>query len=130
MMTPRRDIVWLDINDSTDTHGDVIRQYPYSRFPVADGSLDRIPGVVDVRDLWIAQHHTSYQERVDLRSLLRQPLFVPDRSRALDVLEQFQKTGSNLAIVIDDWRRRWVADPEQHHALPALRPGRYGVPAG
>jgi len=102
MMTPRTEIVWLDINDSTDTQYDLIRQHPYSRFPVCEGSLDRIFGIVNVRDIWIAQREASAQTPMDLRSLVRQPLFVPDRSPALDVLEQFQTTGTHVAVIIDE----------------------------
>jgi putative hemolysin len=99
MMTPRRDIVWLDVHDSWETNEDLIRSHRYSRFPVCDGSLDQVLGIVNVRDLWVAQVADG---RPDLRALARQPLLVPDRSVALDVLEQFQKTGVHVAIVIDE----------------------------
>jgi putative hemolysin len=102
MMTSRTEMVWLDVNDSLDSHYDVIRQYPFSRFPVCDGSLDRILGIVDVRDIWIAQRNPSAGAPIDLRSLIRQPLFIPDRSPALNVLEQFQNTGIHVAIIIDE----------------------------
>jgi putative hemolysin len=102
MMTPRTEIVWLDVNDSLGAHYDLIRQHPYSRFPVCDGSLDRILGIVYVRDIWIAQRDASAQAPLDLRSLVRQPLFVPDRSPALDVLEQFQASGTHVAVIIDE----------------------------
>ena len=102
IMTPRRDVVWLDVNDSLDAHYDLIRRHPYSRFPVCDGSLDRILGVVNVRDLWIAQRETAPQAGVDLRAMVRQPLFVPDRAAALEVLERFQTSGTHVAIVIDE----------------------------
>jgi putative hemolysin len=102
MMTPRRDIVWLDVNDSLDAHDDLIRQHPYSRFPLCDGSLDRILGIINLRDLWIGQRDASSQAPLDLRAMAREPLFVPDRSAALDVLERFQKTGTHIAIVIDE----------------------------
>jgi putative hemolysin len=102
MMTPRRDMVWLDVNDSPDAHDDLIRRHPYTRFPVCDGSLDRILGIVNVRDLWIAQRETSPLAPLDLRAMVRQPLFVSDRSAALDVLERFRATGTHVAIVIDE----------------------------
>lgn len=57
---------------------------------------------MNVRDIWIAQREASAQAPVDLRSLVRQPLFVPDRSPALDVLEQFQNTGTHVAVIIDE----------------------------
>jgi putative hemolysin len=102
IMTPRPDIVWLDVNDPSDAQYDLIRQHPYSRFPVCDSDLDRILGIVNVRDLWIAQRDRDPNAPFDLRVVIRQPLFVPERSPALDVLEQFQSTGVHVAIVIDE----------------------------
>src|SRR5687768_1825400 len=63
---------------------------------------DRVLGVLIVRDLWIAQREASTQGPIELCPLLRQPLFVPERSPALDVLEQFQATGTHVAIIIDE----------------------------
>jgi putative hemolysin len=102
MMTPRRDIIWLDVSDPLTAHYDLIRQHPYSRFPVCEGSLDRVIGIVNVRDLWIAQQDISPGGPIDLRAMVRQPLFIPERSAALDVLEQFQRSGTHIAIVIDE----------------------------
>ena len=59
-MTPRTEIVWLDIN-GPDVHYDLIGQHPYSRFPVYDWSLDRILGVLTVRNLSIAQREALTQ---------------------------------------------------------------------
>ena len=102
MMTPPPDIVWLNVNDSLDAQYDLIRQHPYSRFPVCDGSLDRIIGIVYVRDIWIAQREAPGGTPLDLRSLIRQPLVVPEGAHALDVLEQFQTTGTHVAIIVDE----------------------------
>lgn len=100
MMTPRRDIVWLDIADAADVHRELIRQHPYSRFPVCDGDLDQLIGMVSVRDLWIAEGQPSVP--ADLRAIVRQPLLVPERLAALEVLNRFQSTGTHVAIVIDE----------------------------
>jgi putative hemolysin len=102
IMTPRTEIVWIDVHDPPEAQHDLIRQHPYSRFPVCDGHLDRILGVLSVRDLWSAQRETSVRSQPDLRSLLRQPLYVPERSPTLGVLEQFQTTGTHIAIIIDE----------------------------
>jgi putative hemolysin len=69
---------------------------------VCDGALDRILGIVNVRDLWIAEHQARTGP-LDLRSLIRQPLLIPERSPALNVLEQFQSTGTHVAVIIDEF---------------------------
>lgn len=99
MMTPRPDIVWLDANDSADAHADTIARHPYSRFPVADGGLDRVLGVVDVRDVCVALWR---KQVIDIVAMSRPPLFVPERATALDVLRQIRSSGGHLAIVVDE----------------------------
>ena len=100
IMTPRREIVWLDINDPPEMRDDTIRQHPYSRFPVCDGTLDRLVGILHVRDLWVS--HGTRQDPGSLRALLRQPLLVPEQSATLAVLQQFQSSPIHIAIVIDE----------------------------
>jgi putative hemolysin len=70
MMTPRTDIIWLDTSDSCDKQLDIIAQHPHSRFPVADGSLDRLRGIVHVRDMCIAQRRST---AIDLAAMARVP---------------------------------------------------------
>jgi putative hemolysin len=98
IMTPRTDIVWLDVADTLETNLDIVGQHPYSRFPVCEGSLDRTLGIVTVRDIWAAQQ----AGHVDLRAIVRQPLVVPDTAVALDVLQQFQASATHVALVVDE----------------------------
>ena len=102
MMTPRRDIVWLDVNDTVESHYDLVRQHAYTRFPVCDGALDQLLGIVTVRDLWMARHDATPQSPFDLRAMVRQPLLVAERAAALEVLGRFQTSGTHVAIVIDE----------------------------
>ncbi len=104
LMTPRRDIVWLDVNDAADVQTALIRQHPFSRFPVCDGGLDQLLGIVQVRDLWLASQppDATGAGRLDLMPLLREPLLVPDSATALPVLEELQRTGRHVAMVVDE----------------------------
>src|SRR4051812_15060094 len=51
LMTPLKEVVWLDVADPPDQMRRKIRESPHSRFPVCDGGIDVILGVVDVKDL-------------------------------------------------------------------------------
>jgi putative hemolysin len=100
LMTPRPDITWIDIDDSIAVTRQKIMDSGYSRLPVCEGELDRVLGVIHVADL-LSQ--TLRGEPLNLISSLRQPLFIPESTRALKVLEQFKKLGTHIAMVVDEY---------------------------
>ena len=100
LMTPRRRIVWLDVNDSPAEIARKIAADPFSRYPVAEGSLDNCIGFVRSRDLLST---TLARGGIDLRACLRQPLLLPENTRMFKVLERFRSAGVHLAIVIDEY---------------------------
>jgi putative hemolysin len=101
LMTPRHRIVWLDVNASVQEHRLAMVEHRYSRYLVCEGALDHVLGMVEVKDLWAAE--LSGQRVDDLRALLRQPLFIPESTRALHVLEKFRETGVHLALVVNEY---------------------------
>jgi len=99
LMTPRRDIVWLDINAESERVRLRIVDSHYSRFPVCRGNLDNLLGVVKSKDL-LSRCVSS--EPLDLQTALKQPLFVPESTSAMQVLEMFKAARTHLAIVVDE----------------------------
>lgn len=100
MMTPRPDIVWLDIEDPPAEMARKMRESGHSRFPVSEGSLDSLLGVALAKDLLPAYLEGSIP---DLRSSLRPALFVPENLTAPKVLEAFRSGGAHLALVLDEY---------------------------
>lgn len=100
MMTARPEIVWLDLEDSVEVNRQKIIGASYTRFPVCQGSLDEVLGVVQVTDL-LADCLSG--EPFDLTNSLEQPLFIPESTRGLKVLEQFQETGNHIALIVDEY---------------------------
>jgi putative hemolysin len=100
LMTPRPDITWIDINDRVGITRQKIIDSDYSRLPVCEGELDRVLGVVHVADL-LSQ--TLQGEEINLTASLSQPLFIPESTRGLKVLEQFKKFGTHIAMVVDEY---------------------------
>ena len=98
VMTPRRDIVWFDAGDPPDVVRSKTAERALSRYPVVEGSLDRILGVVDIRELWAAGTGPF-----DLREHLHTPLFVPETMAVLRLVEQFRESGIHVAIVLDEY---------------------------
>lgn len=100
LMTSRSDIIWLDLDDTVEEVRHKIASSGYSRFPVAQGSVDNLLGVVRVKDL-VASSLSG--PALDLRSFLRKPLFVHEKMRALKVLEDFKQSRTHIAIVVDEY---------------------------
>ncbi len=100
IMTPMPEIVWLDINDSPSEIQGKLTSGPFSLFPVCKGKLDNVIGVVQAKDLLPCSIKDG---KVDLKSSLLPPLFIPESMRALKVLERFKQTGIHMAIVIDEY---------------------------
>ena len=100
IMTPRGEIVWLDIDDTPEDIGAKMTSEPYSIFPVCQGRLDRVVGIIQSKDV-LSGSMSSH--KVELHKSLLPPLFVPESMPALKVLERFKITGIHLAIVVDEY---------------------------
>lgn len=99
LMTPRLKVSWLDVDDPPQEWIRVMTEGDYSRYPVCRNGLDELLGVIHVKDL-LAQMVEG--GKLDLRAALRKPLMVPETTPALRVLEQFQTTGTHIALVVNE----------------------------
>lgn len=99
-MTPRPDIIWLDLEDSADENRQKITDNAYSRYPICQGGLDNVLGIIPVTDI-LARSFRG--EPLDLTVGLRQPVFVPESTRGLKVLELFKQTATHMALVVDEY---------------------------
>lgn len=100
LMTPRLDIVWLDLNDPEEVNRKKIIATGHGRYPVCQNQLDNVLGISHVTDLL---PHTLNNQPLDLTNTLRKPLFVPERTTALKVLELFKQSGTHMALVVDEY---------------------------
>jgi putative hemolysin len=100
VMTPRTKVEWLDLADSEAENKQKIVASQNSRFPVIDGDPTVVAGVVQVKDLLIAQ---LAGKPYDLRAALRPPLYLPNTVTALRALEMLKKSGEPMALVVDEY---------------------------
>jgi putative hemolysin len=99
MMTPRPRIAWLDISAPLAENLTVMRDTPYSRYPVYRGSDRDVVGVLELKSLL----DSFGGAQVDLFRRLTKPTYVPATARALDLLEEFRDAESPLALVVDEY---------------------------
>ncbi|HEV7590582.1 MAG TPA: hemolysin family protein [Longimicrobium sp.] len=101
VMTPRHRAVWLDADAPFEQARAAMAGHRFSRYLLCEGELDQVVGVVDVRDLWVAE--VAGEPVRDLRAVARQPLVVPDSMRAMQLLERFRESGMHMALVVDEY---------------------------
>jgi putative hemolysin len=99
-MTPRIQMVWIDVGDSLEILREKIVNSRHSRFPVIQGSFANVLGVVSAKDLLKQSLHG---EPTNLRQALGPPLYVPETSSALRVLDLFKREGTHFALVTDEY---------------------------
>ncbi len=100
MMTPRTEVIWLDIESAPTENLEKVMGSNHSRFPIGQGSLDRCLGVI--RGTTLLTAHLSDQD-INLEALLQPPLYVAESTRALNVIKQFKQTGVHIALVTDEY---------------------------
>lgn len=100
LMTPRPDIVWLDLEDSAEENRQKMVDSGHSRLPVSQGDLDKVLGVIHVIDVL---GHSLPGQPFDPTVSLRQAVFVPESTWGLKVLELFKQTGTHIMLVVDEY---------------------------
>lgn len=99
IMTHRNTVEWLDINAPEEENDRILRESGYTKFLVCDDSIENILGVVKLRDYIDQKNRKEY----NLRSILTQPVFVPETMNALKILERFRKERNYFAVVVDEY---------------------------
>jgi putative hemolysin len=99
LMTPRNEIVWLDVNDSVDETRRKVKESPFSRFPVGEDSLDNVLGVVKAKELLLA----DLKNGDELRQIVRPPIHIPETAFGSRALEMFRESKRELMLVVDEF---------------------------
>ncbi len=99
IMTPRHDIVWLDVNDPIETIWKEVAESDYTYFPLADSDIESVIGIISTKDLssYLIRKDTS-----DIRTLAKEPLRLPSSLTALQVLDAFKKERKHIALLLDE----------------------------
>lgn len=100
IMTPRLDVVSIDINSEFNKVLQVVLESGYSRIPVYDSSPDNIKGILFVKDLLPHLHKSADFE---WHKLLRKAYYVPDNKMINDLLAEFQNGKIHMSIVVDEY---------------------------
>jgi len=100
VLTPRTDVIFLNVRDSTDVNRDKLREGPHTVFPLCDGGLDEVIGFV--RSTKVVGQMLEGRP-LDLVALAETALFVPETMTVMKLLEQFKRTHLPIALVVNEF---------------------------
>ena len=100
MMTPNKDVVWLDINETNEEILQAIINSPFSRFPVCNETIDKVVGIVYVKDIL---KQTNNCQKLDVRTIMTKPFFIPETVKAIKLLENFKKKKVKMGVVVNEY---------------------------
>src|SRR5690606_25072533 len=103
VMTHRTEVSAIDIEATREEVISYVTNEKYTRFPVYEGTIDKIIGTLHVKDLLKFLELNPNQEEFDLRKLLRDPLFVPQSKNTRQLFKDMQASKVHIAIVIDEY---------------------------
>ncbi|MBX9403925.1 hemolysin family protein [Lysobacter sp. BMK333-48F3] len=101
LMTPRTRIAWLDASAPLEENLAIMRESPFSRFPVYRGGDQDVLGVLEAKSLLATLGVPGAEP--DLFGQLREALFVSESTHALKLLEIFREEQQSLALVVDEY---------------------------
>ena len=100
IMTPRVDMVAIEVNDSVQKIKSLFFKHRFSRMPVYDDSVDNIVGVLSERDFYTK---IIKNEPVNIRKMVRQALFIPTSTKVDSLITLLKNKNTHLAIVVDEY---------------------------
>lgn len=100
VMIPRTEVVGIEVGATFAEVLALVRGSMHSRFPIYEGSLDSIVGVIHSKDIL---NYVDRPEAFSLRALARAPYFVPESKRIENLLQSFRRRRVHLAVVVDEY---------------------------
>ena len=100
--TPRVDMVAIDIRDSFDKNKQILLESPYSRIPVYEDTPDKIVGILHLNKFYRALADAT-DEKVHIRELLSEPIFVHKTMPMPDVLDKMREVNKHMVVVLDEY---------------------------
>ncbi len=97
LMTHRSDIIWFNLDDNEDKIKEKIIGEPHSVYPICDGDIDNLKGVVSIKDLYVSPDSTLFKE------LMQPALFVPENNSPYQVLEKFKESRLHSCFIVDEY---------------------------
>ena len=99
-MTHRNDIVWIEADEAPESILQKVQETRHSRYPLCHKSFENILGIVVVKDVLL---QLGRGNQADLRAIAQKPIYMPEGKSVLDALEEFKRSISNMALIVDEY---------------------------
>ena len=102
IMTPRSEIIWIDLDDSPEENKKKIIESKRSIFPIAKGELDDFMGVVQSKDILAVLFENK---EMNLEKIVKNPIVVPENLESLELLKQYKENKEyvHMALIVDEF---------------------------
>lgn len=97
LMTHRSDIIWFDVQETEEQIKEKILHEPHSAYPICQGTVDHIKGVVSIKDLYVSPDNRQFKD------IMQPALFIPENVSAYQVLERFKSSKIHSAFIVDEY---------------------------
>ncbi len=97
LMTHRSDIIWFELHENEETIKEKIIKEPHSVYPICDGEIDNIKGIVSIKDLYVTDDNVLFKD------IMTPALFVPENNTAYMVLERFKQSKIHCCFIVDEY---------------------------
>ncbi|GAB3199168.1 putative hemolysin [Pontibacter aydingkolensis] len=98
LMTLRANVIWIEANAPVKAIHETILQSPHSKFPVCEGTIDHIVGILSAKDFLAYMSNPDFS----LSAILKKPVFVSDSMLAVNTLRLFRQEKQYLGVVVDE----------------------------
>ena len=101
VMVPRIDMVAISIDATFDEVNDIFRKEQFTRIPVYEESIDKIIGILNVKDLLLLED--DERRNFEIKNIIRKAVYVYEKKKVLEILESLKEERANIAIVLDEY---------------------------
>jgi CBS domain containing-hemolysin-like protein len=103
VMKPRIDIVAVPVESTIDEAAGLALQQGHSRIPVYRENMDKVVGILYVKDLLGYWKHNGETDKIRIADIMRKPIFIPESKPVLELLREFRRDKTHMAIVLDEY---------------------------
>ena len=103
IMTPRPEIIWIERGTTLEGFLPIYLEHPYTLFPVYEGTMENVVGVLAIKDVLLAMSRKQIQPQSCLTDLLRPAYFVPETKTVSSAFSEMQHSGRGLLLTVDEF---------------------------